>query len=312
MITISISGINLICELVGDTIVINDHEGITSRLIIPDVINVSDREYTVSNIGKKAFLGMRSLKHVSIPGTVRYVGDWAFAQCDHLLTMTIRDNANGLTMGRGVFEDCKRLEAICLGYEEADDLAYLMAAVIYRLPAPYLFASEDMGEESWYKAFDQKLVSYLNTSDDDGYTDRVLCGEEDIAYDDIGSVDGEMPGETSAYIMEVKKRKCYLAFLRLMHDINLSDEKRQTYTEYVKRFKKGSKENESAWLTIKDDMADDIEYFKLYTRLMEPSAEEIDAMLEDLGDQNAEAKVHLIKYKQDNAKDNDPFADMFL
>lgn len=318
--TIDVSGFTLLYEVNSDkNIDITGYDGASSRLIIPDVISIGDVEYRVSGIAKKAFLGCKGLKLVSLPESVISIGDWSFAQCIHLEELAIRGGkesfasiAGRISIGRGAFEDCTKLESICLGYDEPDDLAFLLGSVIWRLPAPYLFNSPSLGNEEWFANWDLKLESYLNLRDDDGYTNQVLCGEEDISYDDIGSIDGEMPGENYAYIMEVKKCKCYLCFLRLMHDMHLSESKRDYFTEYVNRFTIKSKENDSAWQVIRDELGDDVEYFKLYTKITNPDGELIDAMLEDLGDKNAEAKVHLINYKQEMEGASDPFADMFI
>lgn len=290
-------------------------EGSDSRLTIPDCIELGDKCLYVTVIGKKALMGLNMLKHISVPQTVTVLEDWSLAQCIHLETVIIRGKGDtdvtNVNFGRGVFEGCNELSAVCIGYDEVDDKAVLLGAAVWRLPAPYLFKDPDMGKDVWFLSWDKSLASYLDTRDDEGYTNQVLCGEEDISYDGIASVDGELLSDGIDYIRETRKRKCHLCFLRLMADKNLAENYRARYIAYLKDHGIDQK-NKEAWLVLKDVFGDDIEYFKLYAKVGCIEDELIDNMLDDLGEQHAEAKAFLIKHKQDNAKADDFFGNLML
>lgn len=308
--SINIGGITCLYEIDEDKkeIVICGFEGSDSRVKIPDFL-LADKEYKLTKVGKKAFLGAKFLKEISLPKTVEMFEDWAFAGCNHLERIIIRgDSSNSVirpTFGKGVFESCEALESILLGYEEEDDFSILLGAAIWRLPAPYLFMDPELGNESWFASWDRSLENYLRQKDDDGYTDRVLCGEEDISYDGIGSVDGELLSDGTNFLIETRKRKCILCFLRLKACLNLSEEKKQIFVEYIKT-------HNEAWLVLKDELKGKIEYLKLFAELGGIDISKIDDMLIDLGEDYAEGKAYLIRYKQDNSGGNDFFSNLLL
>ena len=296
------------------SLVITEVLGNESRLTIPDMIDTDKGQMIIGSIGKKAFMGKSLLRSISLPGTIKELGDWAFAQCSHLNTFIVRgckDEVVNIEFGRGVFEDCHLLEAVCIGYEQVDARAIMLGAAVWRLPAAYLFMSPDMGQSSWYESWDRSLRGFLEQRDDEGYTDRVLCGEEDISYDGIGSVDGELLSDGVDYIRETRKRKCHLCLTRLKWDDCLEEISRDIFIEYLKN-RDIATSGQEAWIVLKDSFGDNIEYFKLYADIGALKYEDIDAMLEDLGDQHAEAKAFLIKYKKENQSDDDFFDDLVL
>lgn len=294
-------------------ITITGYSGNDSRLRIPDEIIEG---YSITSVGKKALMGARSLKEISLPSSIKCFEDWAFASCVHLESLIIRANEEKTSIrpefGKGVFEGCTELESILLGYEKIDDFAILLGAAIWRLPASYLFKDPDIGTDRWFASWDRSLCNYLNQRDDEGYTDRVLCGEEDISYDGIGSVDGELLSDGTNYIIETRQRKCHLCFLRLKADANLSDENRVIFEEYLRNHSKGMKSQE-AWLVLREELRGKMEYVKLFANIGGIQLDYIDDMLLDLGEDYAEVKAFLIQYKQNNNdSDNDIFNGLLL
>lgn len=255
-------------------------------------------------ISKKEYLGTTGLREVELPESVTEIGDWAFAQCIHLKHFKCGGN---VSFGKNVFEGCVALETIEIG-KEHEDLKYLLAAVVNKLPASQLLRDEDKGQKSWYARFDLSLKAYLSEDDIEGYSDRALCGEEDISTDGIGSVDGELLGETEAYVKEISKGKCKLALLRIMHDHYLNSTMKEFLEVYITKnsLNKGSS---GAWLAIKEDYRDDIDMLKLFLEVIKPTDEDIDAMIEDLGGDFAQAKSYLISQKN---KSEDLFSDLFI
>ena len=212
--------------------------------------------------------------------------------------------------GKGILEGATAIEEICIGYEEPDDLAYLLATVVSKLPAPFLLRTENLGSEEWYDSFDLSLDSFLKESDMGGYSERVLCGEEDISYDGIGSVDGELLGETEAFVRDKRKQKAGLCMLRLLHDTGLSDGYREVFRDYIKEHSLG-KPDESAWLMLKDSFGNNVKLVELYCEIVKPDRVTVGKMLSGLGKSNPETKSFLIEYKPVEDGD-DFFADLIL
>lgn len=310
-----IGGITYQCEITDNGIALTGFEGGNariSRVIIPDVIIDSRPELKLTCIGKKAFLGAKSLIEVSLPSTVNTFEDWAFSGCSSLKNVVIRAGKDvSPTFGKGVFDNCPALENIMLGYEIPDAMSILLSAVTGKLPAAYLFLDPELGHDTWYSKWDMALVNYLNQKDDEGYTNRVLCGEEDISYDGIGSVDGELLSDGVNYYAETRKTKCYLCLLRLMYDYCLDADYRKKFTDYVIEHGKGQA-TEEAWMVLKDELKGKIEFLKLFSEIGGISVDRVDEMLDDLKEEYAEGKAFLIRYKQEHSLSSDFFDGLLL
>lgn len=309
MISVSCGGFNLLCQLNDEekTATITGFEGIAAKLAVPDSIYDGDICYRVVNIGRKAFLGCKGLKEAILPEALEVLDDWAFSQCIHLNRVEL---GNSATFGKNVFEGCSRLEGIYIK-GAGEDTAKLLAAAVYRLPAAYLLGDTDKGSAEWFKRYDLCLKAFLNRDDYEGYSDRALCGEEDISYDNIGSVDGELLGESAAYLREVGKNKAGLALLRLKYSQGAEEGYLEEYRNYVNQHSFGQNKP-SAWNAIKEDFKNDMEYFKLYLDITNPSAELIGRMLEDMGSDMAQAKAFLIKRTEGEQKTDAFFGALLL
>lgn len=304
MIRYKSGGFTLLFEVNNDdnTAVLTGYEGADSRLSVPGKVTEGDKDYPVTVISKKAFLGCNGLREVTLPKEITRIDDWGFAQCIHLNRLSINDADNVPDFGKSVFEGCLRLDEIAVNSEEGA-LPKLLAAVVNKLPSPFLLRDKDLGHKAWYERWDLGLRAYLAQDDIEGYSDRALCGEEDISYDGIGSVDGELLGEDVSYLKEVSKGKCKLVLLRLMYDKYLSEDTRNYLEKYVTDHSK-SHGNEAAWYAIIEDYKDDIEYLKLYMEIVKPDAVTVDSMIMDMGNDLAQAKAYLIReQKAENKTD---------
>ncbi len=325
----------LLAEIEDNRITVTGYEGAGVELDIPETFEVGGKNLPVTKIGGKAFFNS-SFKEIALPGTLEEIGDWAFSKCIHLRRLTIKKrtdmgqelsgkselthivknldkpdiHAVSTRFGRGILEGASAIEEICIGYEEPDDLSYLLAAVVSKLPAQFLLRTGDLGSEEWYDSFDLSLDSFLKESDMGGYSERVLCGEEDISYDGIGSVDGELLGETEAYVRDKRKQKAGLCMLRLLHDTGLSGEYREIFRDYIKEHALG-KPDESAWLMLKDSFGNNLSLVELYCEIVKPDRVTVGKMLSGLGKSNPETKSFLIEYKPPEEGD-DFFADLLL
>jgi len=258
--------------------------GNSARVCVPERVNDQDKEYLVKRIGKKAFLGNRVMRNIVLPETVEWIGDWAFAQCEQLEKVQI--SSRGFVMGTGVFTDCKRVEAITIGSDEVDALSQLLATTIEKMPSEDLLRDPEVGNSYWFQRWDLRLQSFLTESDDDGYTDLVLCGEEDIQRSET-----EFAGDK-------RKRKAGLCMCRLINDDMLDHESRQMYQNYLVARTKGC-ESEAAWEYIVQEHGNDISFYRRFGEFGCITQENIDSMIQDLGAENAEGKAFLLQYKRE-------------
>ena len=288
------SGYELTFKRTENGLTLSQAKGNGSRLFIPDEV---DGEKVIC-VGKKAFLANKSLKEVSLPGSILIVDDWAFAGCENLANFIVRDGSNVL-FGSRVFDKCTKVENICLGYEEPDDLSHLMGAVIYRMPAQYLLKDTDTGSAGWYEKWDMCLSTFINEPDEDGYTDLVLCGEEDIFYNEPD------------YAENKRKRKASLCLIRLMHGASLKGEYKSKFKSYLLDHTKGSS-TEEAWMVMLEEYGEKTDYFRLFYDIGCITKENIDQMLDDMGGMHAEAKAYMLSLKREKFSEEDIFGQFKL
>ena len=298
---IDINGQKIQIEIAGKTVTVKAFMERASIVVIPESISLNGENYVVDTIGKKAFLGNKGLREVVLPTSIKRIDDWAFSQCNHLRRITIpalfNGDANGAcTLGRRVFEGCDGMEQICAGKDDNSTRSYLCAALVSRLPAEYLLWDDDIGSKNWYDKWDLALTGFIVRKDNEGYTDTVLCGEEDISYDGVGMVDGEMPGETYEYVKKVSKNKSYLCLMRLVHDEMLEDTAREIYCDYVRKHKR-KVANEAAWYALNEDVGDELDYYKVYAQIAETTSEELTEMIGQMSEDKAQAKAYLISLR---------------
>jgi hypothetical protein len=310
MINVKAGGFTLLFETKENEAILTGYEGLDAKLEIPASIEENGEKYYVTAIDKKAFLGCKGLRKAYLPNSVTSIGDWAFSLCVHLTKFRVRGEESRIDFGKNVFEGCERLKSIKLS-DNAGKTQYLLAALVNKLPAPLLLRDKDLGSKAWYERFDISLKAFLSQEDIEGYSDRALCGEEDISYDGMGSVDGELLGESKEYLKEVGKNKSELCFLRLKNNDNLSKKDKEALEKYIQAHAFNT-ENKAAWFLLKEDYPDDIDYLKLYIDITNPSKEETDALLKDMGDKMAQAKAYLIERSSAQNKTEEFFDGLLL
>ena len=82
----------------------------TKNISIPEKVCIRGKEYTVTVIGKFAFLGCSSLENIVIPATVESIGKYAFAGCSSLEKFVIPESVNSI--GESAFNICSSLKNI--------------------------------------------------------------------------------------------------------------------------------------------------------------------------------------------------------
>ena len=118
----------------------------------------------------------------------------------------------------------------------------------------------------------------------------------------MGSVDGELPGESAAYLKEVGKNKAGLAFARLTNAVYITEETRIYLSTYMISRSKG-RESETAWYYILEDRYDDTKALDDYLDIVKPDAKAVKEMIEDVPASKALLRAKLIGYKSEDTSD---------
>ncbi len=93
--------------ITAGTIYTSDYYG---DIVIPDSLLWRGKTYPVTGISHHAFYDCAELTSVSIPGTVRSIGELAFFQCGMLTSITLPDSLKSI--GKDAFYGCKGLTSI--------------------------------------------------------------------------------------------------------------------------------------------------------------------------------------------------------
>lgn len=253
-------------------------EGAGLSLVIPETIEGTD----VCVIGKKAFLGNRSLQHITLPGTIEWIGDWAFGNCTQLRRMEFPRRS--IRLGKGLFTKDERLYEITCN-SSAKQKAFpgrLLAAAVTLLDAEYLLDMTRAGSAEWYEQFDNRLLAMLMEPAENALKDLVYCAEED------------MGAKQEACLEAQACRKASMALLRLAYSEGISEKLKETL-KTVPLDKEGI-QTRAAWKAVKEAHGKEQTLFlDMILKLNGIREENLSAVLEDLGDTHVELKAHLLK-----------------
>lgn len=244
-------------------------------------------------IEDKAFLSAKTVRSVKVPKGIVHIGDWAFAKCTHLASVVFEGEHSPGLFGKEVFSGCEMLRSI--SFAGMDDVtAGYLALCTNKLPFDHLLRSDDIGSKSWYEKWDICLVSTLKSDDEKLRMNAALCGEEDISYDGIGSVDGEMPGQSADYVIKEEFKKCSLSYFRLANDRYLTDDTRAVIERYIsgKRWQEGSG---SAFYSIFEEGDNALLYLRIYLDIVKPDRQTLLEMTGTVAPKDVYAISCLIK-----------------
>lgn len=281
-------------EILEEHAVLYGYRGKDIRIIIPE--RAADKPVTV--IGKKAFLGAKNLQELYLPESITTIQDWAFASCSSLEKLMLPRKK--LDVGQGILKDCVRLRQIIVADEpeKEEDISYLLAAVMNKLDAFYLFDTAAAGSREWLERWDVRMMSLMEQEDAEGFSKMLLCGEEDY-----GSRENNLD-----YYMEQRRRfKVRLAMLRLMHDTGLRDTVKEKLLSYLRNHKKGER-SEETWRVVLEEHGDDREYYQFLLDSECITGENMNAVLEDMGGQHTEMKAFLMNSQSAHTDTEDVFA----
>ena len=244
-------------------------------------------------IEDKAFWAARSVRSVLMPKGIRHIGDWAFAKCANLETVVFEDDFRPDLFGKDVFKGCNRLTSI--SFANMDEVtAHFLAMCANRLEFDSLIRSDDVGRASWYAKWDICLAAKIKSDDAEARMSAALCGEEDISYDGIGSVDGEMPGEGADFVSKEAYNRSVLCYMRLVNDRHISADTRRMLEEHIitNRFGEGAS---SSFFAIFEECDGDLSYLRIYLDTVRPDRQTLLSMIESLGSSHVAAKSFLIR-----------------
>lgn len=268
--------------------------------ILPDALPDDDGiMYPITSVIKKSFFGAKMLKNVSLPGTVSSIGDWAFSSCTNLESFEIRKSTNAddvqtTLFGQGVFQKDDSLKIVdVIKKDEVGDIPYLLSAAATTMGADYLLTQV----KDFYEQWDAKLVSILAEPDDDGFVFMVLCGEEDLTAD------------IDEYKEQRRRRKCRLAFLRLVYDSELTEEMKSKLSIYLKEHTCGC-DSEAAFDVVLENSEDE-RYQQLFFSLPMIDDGNFDRILSLLDERYAPFKAKVLSFRQNSLTTSSGFFDEF-
>ncbi len=243
-------------------------------------------------IENKAFWAGRSIREVMFPSGIGHIGDWAFAKCSNLEKVTFPDGHRAGLFGRDVFKGCDKL--VSVSFADTDETtAFFLALCANRLGYDSLIRSDDVGKKSWYAKWDICLATRIKSDDAEAKMSAALCGEEDISYDGIGSVDGEMPGENGDFVSKEAYNRSVLCYIRLSDDRYLSDETRALLEEHIYENRFG--ESGTAFYSIIEECAGNLSYLRKYLDIVQPDRGILSEMIASCGPGEVAVRSYLIK-----------------
>jgi len=244
--------------------------------------------YPVTGVGKKAFLSRKNLRKITLPDTVKEIGDWAFAYCDGLMSVSLPGRR--IQFGKAVFLECEALKRIEIRGDRGEgrefqnkDIPELLAAAVRVMDAYYLLDLSEVGSDEWLAKWDARLRAILHAPDQEGYSKQVLCGEEDYGNTDFG-----------AFVSNRRKGKVRLAYLRLLRSQGLQPLLKKELEEYLRGLTKGQ-DGEEAWLVILEEHGNDREYYELFAELGCVNEGNYEGILSDIGEGYPEMKAFFLR-----------------
>ena len=290
---LQLTGGSLHYEIRPRNVCVTGWNGLAGEVTVPEKIE----GLPVTIIGKKAFLSKKNLRRVFLPDTVEQIEDWAFAYCDSLTQVELP--CREIRFGRSVFLECGELKSLAV-QGKGRSVAALLAAAVTTAEAYYLLHVTEAGSEEWLERWDARMLTVLGTADQEGYSKQVLCGEEDYGSTDL-----------AAYMSGRRKVKVRLLLLRLLYSDCLKPQIREKAQVYLQSHTKGC-ESEETWQVLLGEHGDDREYYELFAELGCLTEDNLDALLQDIGEDHPEMKAFFLRYKGEKIGYNDFFEELEL
>ena len=94
----------------------DNKDAYVGNIIIPESITYSETTYSVTSIGEWAFADCSGLTSVTIPNSVTSIGNYAFFNCSGLTSVTIPNSVT--TIGEFAFAYCSGLTSVIFNAEK--------------------------------------------------------------------------------------------------------------------------------------------------------------------------------------------------
>ncbi|MCR5417886.1 MAG: leucine-rich repeat domain-containing protein [Lachnospiraceae bacterium] len=258
----------------------------------------------VTRIGDKAFFNNRHLTSIILPEGITAIGNWAFSHCPVLTKVSLQEGE--CLLGKSMFDEDRKLRQIKLRSDrdkkDIRGIGSLLAATVLTLDAPYLLTTKIENVPEWLARWDSRMMSILGSDDMDGYTEVVLCGEEDYWNND------KSPEE---FVQKKRWRKVRLCFLRLLYDKELAEADKEKLRAYLKDHTKGC-ETEETWLFLKKERSDDMDYLELFASVGCLTEDNFHACIADLPPDKPQMRAFLLKWQTEHLGQQDFFAALSL
>lgn len=117
---ITVSEIMYVVETLEDsvgTLYVCDDNKPDGDVVIPETLTYSgafEYQFTVDSLAIRAFSNATSLTGITLPGSIRGIGLYAFNGCSALTTVAFEDNDNAITLPNGCFTSCTSLSSLTL------------------------------------------------------------------------------------------------------------------------------------------------------------------------------------------------------
>lgn len=240
----------------------------------------------VVRIAKKAFLGKKRLRKVTLPSSIREIGDWAFAYCSALTEVVLPVSH----LGQTVFLGCDALEKLVM--HENEQIQNLLSLVAPTKEGEYLLRAEDIGSRDWLLRYDAYLEMLFGRADNENFQNQILCGEEDYGSTDV-----------AAYESKMRCRKIKLLAGRILNNLGLSTDLEKKWKQYLIAHTAASGVGEEFWLLLLSDWSTQEKYWELFWELGCVTQDNKEYILKSLGDRLPERKAFLLKKLQENAQE---------
>ena len=277
-------------------IIVTQLKGLASEVVVPETIE----GLPVAEIGKKCFMGRRNLRKVTLPDTVESLGDFCFAGDSALRVVSLPGKQ--IALGKTPFLNCSNLKQIVVrprdGRPEVPGELLALAAVDFG--SYYLLDMMEAGSDEWYRKWDARLFMELHTPDMEGHTNAVLCGEEDY---ESTNLEGFMRAKRI-----LKARHC---LCRLLFPKKLEESARKELEDYLRAHTKGA-ESEEAWQVVLKEYGSEKAYYSLFAEIGCVTAENLDGILADIGEDYPEMKAYFLRFKEERFGVGDFFAELEL
>lgn len=272
--------------------ILESYSGDAYSVVIPPF----HHKLPVTEIGPKAFLSCKNIVELTLSDSITKIGDWAFAHMKNLKKITLPQCQ--IAFGKSVFLDCGQLSQILIANDTSHNpgTGSLLASAVTILDKIELcrpdLAGSNTTHKHWLAQYDHALTVFLDAPDDSGF-DPVFLGWFHVE---------DFDSQKSRFILQRRKEKTYLCFLRLLYDMGLPNPLRKKLQIYlVSHMPKGEccKEHMVPFTELCQVYQNDIRYLQCIADTGYITSETIDELMDGLWDAALEVKALLLRYQQE-------------